>query len=193
MKLCRYGKVGYERPGVIDAEGRLRDLSKIIGNIGPKELSPRGLKMLSRPETARRGNQVSASGMLLAVVVILGKITTKPLSEVAFQNLSLLAMCLVVGIAVWKLHSFNVGGAITFLLFVFPLVLASLRPASELGWVNAVLLAVTLVRRGQFGLDATLRHTDGAAAAGVAPETAAWRCAMIVDTTIAGITRLIWS
>jgi 2-keto-4-pentenoate hydratase/2-oxohepta-3-ene-1,7-dioic acid hydratase in catechol pathway len=48
MKLCRYGKVGYERPGMIDAGGRLRDLSKIVQNIGPKELSPRGLKMLSR-------------------------------------------------------------------------------------------------------------------------------------------------
>jgi phytol kinase len=55
----------------------------------------------------------------LAVVVILGKITTKPLSEVVFQNVSLLVMCLIVGLAVWKLHSFNVGGAITFLLFVY--------------------------------------------------------------------------
>lgn len=55
----------------------------------------------------------------VAVVVILGKITSKPLSEVAFQNLSLLAMCLVVGLAVWKMHSFNVGGAITFLLFAY--------------------------------------------------------------------------
>jgi len=48
MKLCRYGKSGYEKPGVIDAEGRVRDLSKVIGNIGPHELSPRGLKMLSK-------------------------------------------------------------------------------------------------------------------------------------------------
>lgn len=55
----------------------------------------------------------------VAVVVILGKITSKPLSEVAFQNLSLLAMCLVVGLAVWRLRSFNVGGAITFLLFAY--------------------------------------------------------------------------
>lgn len=55
----------------------------------------------------------------LAVVVILGKITTKPLSEVAFQNVSLLVMCLVVGIAVWRMRSFNVGGAITFLLFAY--------------------------------------------------------------------------
>jgi 2-keto-4-pentenoate hydratase/2-oxohepta-3-ene-1,7-dioic acid hydratase in catechol pathway len=53
MKLCRYGKAGYEKPGVIDAEGRLRDLSKVVDNIGPNELSPRGLKMLTRlkPET----------------------------------------------------------------------------------------------------------------------------------------------
>jgi 2,4-diketo-3-deoxy-L-fuconate hydrolase len=48
MKLCRYGKNGFEKPGMIDAEGRLRDLSKIIENIGPNELSPRGLKMLAK-------------------------------------------------------------------------------------------------------------------------------------------------
>ncbi|HEY1290309.1 MAG TPA: fumarylacetoacetate hydrolase family protein [Burkholderiales bacterium] len=53
MKLCRYGKPGYEKPGVIDGEGRLRDLSKVIDNIGPNEISPRQLKTLSRlkPET----------------------------------------------------------------------------------------------------------------------------------------------
>jgi 2-keto-4-pentenoate hydratase/2-oxohepta-3-ene-1,7-dioic acid hydratase in catechol pathway len=53
MKLCRYGKAGYEKPGVIDGEGRLRDLSKVVDNIGPNEISPRGLKVLTRikPET----------------------------------------------------------------------------------------------------------------------------------------------
>ena len=53
MKLCRYGKNGFEKPGMVDREGRLRDLSKVVDNIGPKELSPRGLKMLTRvkPET----------------------------------------------------------------------------------------------------------------------------------------------
>lgn len=54
-----------------------------------------------------------------AVVVILGKITAKPLSEVVFQNLSLLAICLVVGLVVWRSRSFNVGGAITFILFAY--------------------------------------------------------------------------
>ena len=48
MKLCRYGRNGFEKPGMIDAEGRLRDLSKVVENIGPKELSPRGLKMLAK-------------------------------------------------------------------------------------------------------------------------------------------------
>ena len=48
MKLCRYGKPGYEKPGMIDGEGKLRDLSKVLEGIGPKELSPRGLKMLAR-------------------------------------------------------------------------------------------------------------------------------------------------
>jgi 2,4-diketo-3-deoxy-L-fuconate hydrolase len=48
MKLCRYGKPGYEKPGVIDGEGRLRDLSKVIDNIGPNEISARQLKTLSR-------------------------------------------------------------------------------------------------------------------------------------------------
>jgi len=48
MKLCRYGKPGYEKPGVIDGEGRLRDLSKVIDSIGPNEISPRQLKTLSR-------------------------------------------------------------------------------------------------------------------------------------------------
>ena len=48
MKLCRYGKNGFEKPGIIDADGRLRDLSKVVENIGPKELSPRGLKILAK-------------------------------------------------------------------------------------------------------------------------------------------------
>lgn len=55
----------------------------------------------------------------LAVAVILGKITTKPLEEVVFQNLSLLAICLAVALLVWRFRSFNVGGAITFILFAY--------------------------------------------------------------------------
>jgi 2,4-diketo-3-deoxy-L-fuconate hydrolase len=65
MKLCRYGKLGYEKPGVIDGDGRLRDLSKIIDNIGPNEISPRQLKTLSRlkPETLPLVNSSTRFGV----------------------------------------------------------------------------------------------------------------------------------
>ena len=48
MKLCRYGKNGFEKPGMIDAEGQLRDLSKVVPQIGPAEISPQGLKRLGK-------------------------------------------------------------------------------------------------------------------------------------------------
>jgi len=47
MKLCRYGPKGAEKPGLIDAEGVLRDLSVVIGDINAKALSPEGLKALA--------------------------------------------------------------------------------------------------------------------------------------------------
>jgi 2,4-diketo-3-deoxy-L-fuconate hydrolase len=48
MKLVRYGKAGYEKPGLVDGDGKIRDLSKVIEQIGPNEISPRGLKMLTK-------------------------------------------------------------------------------------------------------------------------------------------------
>jgi 2-keto-4-pentenoate hydratase/2-oxohepta-3-ene-1,7-dioic acid hydratase in catechol pathway len=48
MKLVRYGKAGYEKPGMIDQDGRLRDLSRVVDNFGPNEISARGLKMLTK-------------------------------------------------------------------------------------------------------------------------------------------------
>ena len=62
MKLCRYGKNGFEKPGIIDAEGRLRDLSKVVENIGPKELAPRGLKMLAKVNPRRSPWSPTARG-----------------------------------------------------------------------------------------------------------------------------------
>jgi len=35
MKLCRYGAPGKEKPGVVDSEGRIRDLSRIWPEISP--------------------------------------------------------------------------------------------------------------------------------------------------------------
>ncbi len=46
MKLVRYGPRGREKAGMIDADGRLRDLSSIVADIGWNEISPAGLKRL---------------------------------------------------------------------------------------------------------------------------------------------------
>jgi 2-keto-4-pentenoate hydratase/2-oxohepta-3-ene-1,7-dioic acid hydratase in catechol pathway len=46
MKLLRHGPPGQEKPGLLDAEGRVRDLSALIDDIGPKTLSPAGLAAL---------------------------------------------------------------------------------------------------------------------------------------------------
>jgi 2,4-didehydro-3-deoxy-L-rhamnonate hydrolase len=46
MKLVRYGNQGREKPGLIDAQGKLRDLSAHCATIGWEELSPAGQKCL---------------------------------------------------------------------------------------------------------------------------------------------------
>ncbi len=47
MKLVRYGNVGTERPGLIDAEGMLRDLGHVIPDVGPAQLAPDVLSQLA--------------------------------------------------------------------------------------------------------------------------------------------------
>jgi 2,4-didehydro-3-deoxy-L-rhamnonate hydrolase len=53
MKLCRYGKDGHEKPGLIDAQGKLRDLSKVQATLDAETLSPRDLARIAKikPET----------------------------------------------------------------------------------------------------------------------------------------------
>jgi 2-keto-4-pentenoate hydratase/2-oxohepta-3-ene-1,7-dioic acid hydratase in catechol pathway len=53
MKLCRWGKNGYEKPGMIDSQGMLRDLSGVLANIDQDTISPKGLARLRkiRPES----------------------------------------------------------------------------------------------------------------------------------------------
>lgn len=46
MKLVRYGAKGQEKPGVIDKDGRVRDLSAIIQDIGGAALLPETLAKL---------------------------------------------------------------------------------------------------------------------------------------------------
>ena len=52
MKLVRYGAVGREKPGLIDADGKLRDLSGVIADITPDHLSDKELSKLARLHTA---------------------------------------------------------------------------------------------------------------------------------------------
>jgi 2-keto-4-pentenoate hydratase/2-oxohepta-3-ene-1,7-dioic acid hydratase in catechol pathway len=43
MKLVRFGPAGREKPGIIDAEGRIRDLSKVVPDIAGAALAPKSL------------------------------------------------------------------------------------------------------------------------------------------------------
>ena len=51
MKLVRYGKPGKEKPGLIDADGKLRDLSAVITDIGPEQLGDAALARLRKLKT----------------------------------------------------------------------------------------------------------------------------------------------
>ena len=46
MKLLRYGPVGQEKPGMLDAAGKLRDLSGLLDDLTPRMLSPQALDVL---------------------------------------------------------------------------------------------------------------------------------------------------
>ena len=52
MKLVRYGPPGHEKPGLIDAAGQLRDLSRVVGDIGPDQLGAAALEALRQLATA---------------------------------------------------------------------------------------------------------------------------------------------
>ncbi len=53
MKLLRYGPLGREKPGLLDADGRLRDLSAVVPDIGPAQLGPAALAKLARLDPAK--------------------------------------------------------------------------------------------------------------------------------------------
>lgn len=48
MKLLRHGPLGHERPALLDADGRLRDLGALWPDIGPAQLAPAALEQLRR-------------------------------------------------------------------------------------------------------------------------------------------------
>src|SRR5213592_1024995 len=53
MKLVRYGRAGVEKPGLIDEDGAVRDLSRAVEDITPDLLSPAGQRRLCATRTAR--------------------------------------------------------------------------------------------------------------------------------------------
>ena len=52
MKLLRYGAPGAEKPGILDADGKIRDLSGIVGDIDGAALSPEGLAKIKAADIA---------------------------------------------------------------------------------------------------------------------------------------------
>ena len=48
MKLVRFGKLGREKPGIIDEEGQIRDLSTKLKDIDSKAINSNSLKLVQR-------------------------------------------------------------------------------------------------------------------------------------------------
>ncbi|NVP55581.1 fumarylacetoacetate hydrolase family protein [Mycoplana rhizolycopersici] len=76
MKLVRYGKQGAEKPGLIDADGKVRDLSAVVSDIAGEALGKESLKRLKAidpaslplaPEGERFGACVGRVGNFIAV------------------------------------------------------------------------------------------------------------------------------
>ncbi|QWK80867.1 fumarylacetoacetate hydrolase family protein [Ochrobactrum sp. BTU1] len=75
MKFVRFGGVGAEKPGVVDENGSIRDLSSILGDISGKELTTIKSKLAGieienlplAPEGARLGSCITGVGNFIAV------------------------------------------------------------------------------------------------------------------------------
>jgi 2-keto-4-pentenoate hydratase/2-oxohepta-3-ene-1,7-dioic acid hydratase in catechol pathway len=53
MKLLRYGPVGQERPGALDTQGNIRDLSALVPDFTPDWMAPHKLAALAAVDLAR--------------------------------------------------------------------------------------------------------------------------------------------
>lgn len=76
MKLCRYGPVGQEKPGLVDPDGRIRDLSGHVADITAAETTPASIAKLKAVNpaslplvhgTPRYGVPVKGIGKFIAV------------------------------------------------------------------------------------------------------------------------------
>ncbi|WP_230635677.1 fumarylacetoacetate hydrolase family protein [Sphingomonas sp. Leaf4] len=52
MKLCRYGSPNAEKPGIVDADGHIRDLSGVVADLAGEVLSPASLARLAAIDPA---------------------------------------------------------------------------------------------------------------------------------------------
>ena len=53
MKLVRFGPAGREKPGIVDAQGKIRDLSRVVKDINGEALSPAGLAKIRKAKIDR--------------------------------------------------------------------------------------------------------------------------------------------
>ena len=76
MKLLRHGEFGQEKPGIIDHDGKIRDLSSHISDINGDTISSDGLKKISTidlsslpivPDNTRLGACVGSVGKFLCI------------------------------------------------------------------------------------------------------------------------------
>lgn len=72
MKLLRFGATGEERPGILDTEGILRDLSGVIPDLEGNHLSPESLKRIAEIDL-RKLPKVSGDPRLGPCVAKTGK------------------------------------------------------------------------------------------------------------------------
>ena len=70
MKLLRYGKAGQEKPGLLDAQGQIRDLSNVIQDLGGEALLPASLDRIRKtdPSTLPRVDGTPRIGPCVAGV-----------------------------------------------------------------------------------------------------------------------------
>lgn len=76
MKLVRFGNPGKEKPGLVDQDGKLRDLSAVVPDIGPAQLAPAALAKIRKANpaklplvrgTPRMGCPVNGIGKFVAI------------------------------------------------------------------------------------------------------------------------------
>ena len=76
MKLVRYGEPGAERPGILDGEGRIRDVSSLVADFSLEALSPANLERIRKADPStlpvvedgvRLGSCVAKPGHFIAI------------------------------------------------------------------------------------------------------------------------------